>query len=126
MNIAEQILQELQKEYASGLTQQEIAKAHNVTHPQIQRLLSRQRDCSGLSIGTVARMFPNATINLHGSPVITATNSGVNNGIMGINNGNVQSAAAESFRDRAIRAILDLDLPPEATLSVLKTLKDLK
>ena len=68
MNLSDKILAQLREEYRSGMTQQEIAKAHNVTHPQIQRLLSGQRDCGGLTVDTVSKMFPNATINLHGDP----------------------------------------------------------
>lgn len=125
MNLSDKILAQLKEEYRSGMTQQEIAKAHNVTHPQIQRLLSGQRDCGGLTVDTVSKMFPNATINLHGDPVV-ATNSGINNGVVGVNNGNLQQSSAEAFRDRAIRAILDLDLSPEVSILILKTLKDLK
>ena len=77
------------------------------------------------SISLLLKVFPGCRIDLHGSPVITATNSGVNNGVMGISNGG-QPENIESFRDRAIRAVLDLDLPPEHSMTVLKTLKNLE
>ena len=126
MNLSDKILAQLKEEYRSGMTQQEIAKAHNVTHPQIQRLLSGQRDCGGLTIDTVSKMFPNATIHLHGDPVV-ASNSGINHGnVIGVNNGQIHSSSVENFRDRAIRAVLDLDLPPEHSMTVLKTLKNLE
>ena len=125
MSMAEQILNHLQEEYRGGMTQQEIARAHNVTHPQIQRLLSGQRDCGGLSIDTVVKMFPRATLHLHGDPVV-ASNSGINHGVVGVNNGSLQQSSAEAFRDRAIRAILDMDLSPEVSILILKTLKNLK
>ena len=128
MTIAEQIRKALWDEYNNGGKQQDMAAAHRVSQQYISRLLSGKRSCEGLSLKAVQTMFPRATLNLHGDAVI-AGNSGVNNGVMGVNNGTVNAAAtesAEAFRDRALKVLMDLDIPPDALLKVLKTLKDLQ
>lgn len=128
MTIAEQIRTALWEEYKSGKKQQDMAAAHHVTQQYISRLLSGKRSCDGLSLKAVSNMFPRATLNLHGDTVI-AENSGVNNGVMGVNHGTVNATGAESveaFRDRALKVLMDLDIPPDALLKVLKTLKDLQ
>ena len=130
MTIAEQIRTALWEEYKSGKKQQDMAAAHHVTQQYISRLLSGKRSCDGLSLKAVSNMFPRATLNLHGDTVI-AENSGVNNGVMGVNNGTVNgggspTATAEAFRSKAIAAMIDLDIPADALREVLKTLKDLQ
>lgn len=128
MTIAEQIRTALWEEYKSGKKQQDMAAAHHVTQQYISRLLSGKRSCDGLSLKAVSNMFPRATLNLHGDTVI-AENSGVNNGVMGVNHGTVNATGVESveaFRDRALKVLMDLDIPPDALLKVLKTLKDLQ
>lgn len=125
MTLAEQIKEAIQSEYGAGMTQEELAKKHHVSQQHIQRLLSGQREYSGLTLATIGKMFPGATLHLHGDPVV-ANNSGINHGVVGVNNGSLQQSSAEAFRDRAIRAILDLDLSPEISILILKTLKNLK
>ena len=122
MNIADEIQKKIRQELDAGATQKELGKKYGMTQGNISRILSGTHT---VSFDTLERMFPNATINLHGDPVV-ATNSGINNGVVGVNNGSLQQSSAEAFRDRAIRAILDLDLPPEVSILILKTLKDLK
>ena len=129
MTIAEQIRTALWEEYKSGKKQQDMAAAHHVTQQYISRLLSGKRSCDGLSLKAVSNMFPRATLNLHGDTVI-AENSGVNNGVMGVNHGTVnggsQTSSADAFRSKAIAAMIDLDIPADALREVLKTLKDLQ
>jgi len=130
MTIAEQIRTALWDEYKSGKKQQDMASAHRVTQQYISRLLSGERSCEGLSLRAVANMFPRATLHLNGDTVI-AENSGVNNGVMGVNNGTVNgggtpTASAEAFRSKAIAAMIDLDIPADALREVLKTLMDLQ
>ena len=123
MNIAGEIKKEIQKELREGATQEELAAKYKVTQSHIYRIISGK--CS-VSFETLERMFPNATIHLHGDPVV-ASNSGINHGnVIGVNNGQIHSSSVENFRDRAIRAVLDLDLPPEHSMTVLKTLKNLE
>lgn len=111
MTIAEQIKAVIKAEYNEGMTQQEIAARHCITQAYIQRLLSGQRECEGLSLRVVSRMFPRATLNINGDTVV-AENSGINNGVMGINHGTVHadsSAAVEKFRAELISEIIMLD-----------------
>lgn len=69
MNIIKQIEAALRGEYNTGkTTQQEIADRHHVKQSQIQKILSGERSVSGLSIATIEKMFPRATINLNGEP----------------------------------------------------------
>lgn len=107
--------------------QEEIAKSLGISRPYLNRLLNRKRPIDGITLRALMKLFPRATLNLNGDAVI-AGNSGVNNGVMGVNNGTVNAAAtesAEAFRDRALKVLMDLDIPPDALLKVLKTLKDL-
>lgn len=126
MKISEQIESYLRKEYESGKTQEEMAAKIGITQPHIQRILSDPKKIYGITVKTLMKMFPEATLNFKGENVI-AGNSGVNNGVLGVNNGTVNAAgAAESFRDRAIKELMDLDVPPECLLKVLKTIKNLE
>jgi hypothetical protein len=104
------------------MTQEEIAKKHNVHQTQIQRILSGKRSASGFTVQTIDNMFPNAVIYLDGS--VIADNSGTVNGMIGINNGTV-NADGETFRSRAIDALLESDLPPEYALRSIKIIKNL-
>ena len=112
MNLSDKILAQLKEEYRRGMTQQEIAKAHNVTHPQIQRLLSGQRDCGGLTIDTVSKMFPNATIHLHGAPEPSSMDRHVEH----IQQLNKEAKAAA--RAEITNQIMSSHLPPDVKVQV--------
>lgn len=128
MTIAEQVKNALQEEYRNGGKQQEMAAKHGVSQQYISRLLSGKRSCEGLSLKAVNNMFPYATLNINGN--LTADNSGINHGVVGINNGTVNSTSVngdvEKFRVKALSAIIDLDIPSDTLQIVLKTLKNLK
>ena len=109
-------------------TQEEVAKSLGISQPYLNRLLNRKRPVSGLSLRALMKLFPNARIILNGNGA-QPQNSGVNNGVMGVNNGTVNAAgaqSAEAFRDRALKVLMDLDIPSDALLKVLKTIKDLQ
>ena len=121
MTIAEQIKKALWDEYNNGGKQQEMARKHHVTQQYISRLLSGKRSCEGLSLKAVSKMFPYATLNIHGDSVI-ADNSGINNGVMGVNNGTVNPASHESveaFRHKIQDEIIRADVDPEAKVKIL-------
>ena len=63
----EKIIQRLKEEYASGLTQSQLASFHHVTQAYIQKLLSEKRNIGGITIDTLLKMFPNARLDL-GAP----------------------------------------------------------
>ena len=121
MTIAEQIKKALWDEYNNGGKQKEMARKHHVSQQYISRLLSGKRSCEGLSLKAVSHMFPHATLNIHGDSVI-ADNSGINNGVMGVNNGTVNSAGHESvenFRHKIQDEIIRADVDSEAKVKIL-------
>lgn len=61
------VMEYLQSEYASGMTQEEMAKKHGVSQGQIQRVLSGERTTAGFTIQTLDKMFPKAEIYLEGN-----------------------------------------------------------
>jgi len=129
MNLAEQIESFLRSEYDSGKTQNEMAKRTGITQPHIQRILSDPTKVLGISVKTLMKMFPRATLNIDGSNVI-ADNSGTI-GVVGVNNGTVNGSShpelsAEEFRNKALKELMDLEIPPDALVKVLKTIKDLQ
>ena len=64
--LEEQIKRFLEEEEAAGLSHRKIAERHNVSHTHITHLLRGNREISRLTIETVQKMFPRATINLSG------------------------------------------------------------
>lgn len=60
------IIDQLKSEYDSGLKQTDIAKNHNVAQSVVQRFLKDKRSIAKSKLETISRMFPHATINLHG------------------------------------------------------------
>lgn len=115
MNIIQQVEKVLSDERDSGMTQEEIAAKHNVRQSQIQRLLTRQRTVAYLSLRTFVKMFPKATVCVTGDAPPAVANRVA-----------TAMAAAEDFRLKAMDAIIDLDLPPDAMQVVLRTLKNIK
>ena len=110
--------------------QEDIAKSLGISRPYLNRLLNKKRPIDGITLRALMKLFPRATLHLNGDTVI-AENSGVNNGVMGVNHGTVNGggtppASAEAFRSKAIAAMIDLDIPADALREVLKTLKDLQ
>lgn len=129
MNLAEQIESFLRSEYDSGKTQKEMAMRTGITQPHIQRILSDPKKVLGISVRTLMKMFPNATLHIKGNNVV-ADNSGTNHGVVGVNNGTINgatqsSASSEDFRNKALKSLMDLEIPPDALVKVLKTIKDL-
>ena len=110
--------------------QEEIAKSLGISRPYLNRLLNKKRPIDGITLRALMKLFPRATLNLNGYTVV-ADNSGTNHGVVGVNNGTVNgvissSASAEDFRNKALKVLCDLDIPPDALVKVLKTIKDLQ
>ena len=111
--------------------QEEVAKSLHVSQSYLNRLLNRKRPVSGMTLDSVQKMFPHATLNLHGD--VSLSQTGTNNGVVGVNNGTVNNAAsgtpaktAEAFRHEVIDALIGLDIPDEALQLVLKAIRDLE
>ena len=123
MDILKQINAALRAEYEGGMTQEEMAKRHNIAQGQIQKILSGKRTVAGLSLETFCKMFPRATVNLDGSNTAIADRGST--AIANAGTGNNFFTPAEDFKGKAISAIIDLDLPPEAMQTVLRAIKAL-
>lgn len=76
--IDDTIIKILSEEYASGLTLDELAKKHGVSHVYIHRLIYGARPASGITLETLYKMFPNAVIDLTGNSGNAVINSGAN------------------------------------------------
>lgn len=122
MNIYEKIISALLERYNSGKTYTDIAKEADMSYSYIHGLMNGKNDPENLSLGKLFKLFPRATIDIHDNHV-SVENVGIVNGD---NNNLIAEQTAESFRVRAIKAIIDLDIPPESMKIVLKTLKELK
>ncbi|MBQ7731437.1 MAG: helix-turn-helix transcriptional regulator [Lentisphaeria bacterium] len=129
----EQIKTILEQEEASGMTHRQMGLRHSIDPSQITRYLRGKRPYSGITIETLMKMFPLATLNLNGDASLTL--NGTNNGVVGGNIGTVNTAppidqtqikaAVDAFRHEVIDAVIGLDIPPDALATVLKTIKEL-
>lgn len=126
MSISKTVYITLKTEKDSGITQTKLAERHNVTQSMIQPFLSGTRSVEGMTLATLDKMFPNATINLYGDKNITQTASNVS-----VRNGSVNTismnsgAAAEQIRARIIAALIPLDIQPDALQTVLRAINEL-
>ena len=116
--LADDLLQTLRDEYRNGRTQCDIAAKHNVTQTYIQCLLSGKRKPTGITLGTLQRMFPRATLDLRGassSQVMQNCGNG-NRQIMGPSS---DSSDLESYQLRLYRGLAGLDISDDAKAKVL-------
>ena len=121
MTISTQIHDRLVEEYKSGKKQTELAKEHNISQQYINRLLSGQRSCEDITLKTLEKMFPFATLNLNGNGITQfASNVRVNN--QSVNLGK----SAESYRDEVMRKMIALDLSGDDLKKVLTALMEVE
>lgn len=105
--------------------QEEVANALHVSRSYLNRLLNQKLPVSGLTLNSVQKMFPNATLNLHGD--VSLTQTGTNNGVVGVNNGTVNSGPAPDSISRSVLESLILhaeDLTAEERVKFLLFLKE--
>ena len=119
MQITDEIFARLKKEYDGGATYQELARKHNLSYEYIRGLILGKRPLEKISIDILFRMFPNARFDLEPSANITAANSGVNNGVIGINHGTVSAASVEAFRHKIQDEIIRADVDSESKVKIL-------
>ena len=125
MTIYEQFKEALLDEQRHGRTQVQIAAAHNVSQQYVSKLLLRSNTCEGITLGVVQKMFPNATLNLNGGSNHVITKLWANNGGVNVNNG-VNSTSAEAFRQKAIAAMIRLNISGDALKLVLNALMNIE
>lgn len=120
------VMEYLQSEYASGMTQEEMAKKHGVSQGQIQRVLSGERTTAGFTIQTLDKMFPKAEIYLEGnSQTINASgNANVAQTVSGnIDQSRHASGGTNTF-DKLLTKVLDHDeFNAEEKVKFMKFLK---
>lgn len=106
---------------------EEMSRRLNIPSSNIAGILSGCRPMKNPSLDMFLKIFPKCKIDLHGdSTVITGNSASIPREKVEEIKANAQKEAKESFRNRAIMAILTLEnLPPDAAVEVMKTLKDL-
>ena len=100
-----EILERLQEMYRGGMTQDEFSKATGVSRPYLALMLAGKRPLKNPTVDLLFKVFPRSTVNLTGK---------------------VNAMTVDEFRHKAIEAVIDLDLPPDAMQAVLRALKDIK
>ena len=110
------ILESLKIRWHSGETQASIAKSAGISQPDLCDLISGKADAEGLTIKTINKLFPHASLQLGGDVHIN-NNSG---NVVGINNGKITSGCLSAV----IEKILDSDeLSDTEKVKVMKVLK---
>ncbi len=117
-NIANTIEAAIRNEREAGGKIQTIARKHDIPDGYLSRLLSGKRGFGGLTVATLERMFPNATISLDGGGV-SVSNS--------INSGqNIHVSAGrcdiDAYRGRLVMALADR-LPAEWLAKAIEAVK---
>ena len=100
-----EILERLKELWQGGMTQDELSRKTGISRPYIALILSGKRPVRNPTVDLLFKVFPHATINLTGE-------------------GN--TTTVDEFRHKAMDAVIDLDLSPDAMQAVLRALKDLK
>jgi transcriptional regulator with XRE-family HTH domain len=113
------------------MTQEEIARKHNVQQSHIQKILSGSRSASGFTVQTIDKMFPRAEIFLDGITQ-NITNSGNANFAQTIS-GNIDQSRHGTERNdgglinRIISEVLDHeDFNAEEKIKFMKFVKNIE
>ena len=116
----EEVLEDLRSQYATGKTQEEIAKRTGVGRSYFCQLISGKSPIEGLSLKKFNQLFPDCVVYLHGDKVKINAPSNSGN-VVGINNGSV---ANNGCMDWVMDRILAADeLSADEKIKVLKVLK---
>jgi transcriptional regulator with XRE-family HTH domain len=121
MSISTAVHDRLLDEYNSGKKQTELAKEHNISQQYICRLLSGKRECGDITLKTLEKMFPNATLNLNGNGITQFANN------VRVNHQTVTTEKrVESYRSEALQKIIALDLSGDDLKKVLTALMEVE
>lgn len=126
MNLYKDIVAELKKEYDSGKTYKSIAKEKGMSYSHVHDLITGDADPKNVSLETFFKLFPFATVNIHGNNNITqtASNVRVKNGSVNSISVNPGSVSTEMIRDRIISSLVSLDIPLEFRDAALRMIKE--
>ena len=116
--LSELIKEIIMAEYASGMTQQELAKKYNVGYQAIGHLVSGRRPFSGLSLATVEKMFPHAEFTLYG------TNNAAINGNNNTVNQQKNFIAGDTVAKLETAIMSDDEIPAELKVKLYKMIRE--
>ena len=103
----------------NGATYQEMAKRFGVSYQYLRELMQAKKPVERMSLEFLFKLFPKATINLHGDAVAVHA-SGTNGNVVGVNRGAVDGDWVQS----AMQKILETeDLSDSEKIKVLKALQ---
>lgn len=107
--------------------ERELAKESEVSRGYINALKNRKKPPRSLTVETLLKLFPHATIHLNGDTISgTATST---NGIAVVGNhfsGSVAHPECKEKLDAISGAVLDADIPDDAKIKVLKIIKEVR
>lgn len=88
MRFSKIILDTINAEYQSGLSQEEIAARHHISQAHVQRIISGKANLDNLRLETLEKMFPDAVLYLNGDNV--SIHADQNRGaVVGVNRGTI-------------------------------------
>ena len=129
MNLYDEIRSELKRKIADGKTQDEISRQAGISRSHLCHLKNGSRSIGGMTLDTFFKLFPSAVINIHGDQV-NAENSGINNGVMGVNHGTINApdtaTIIDCFRLRIQDEIIRSDVDPESKIKILNIILNAK
>lgn len=119
-------IKSVMQEQCRNSTQDQYSKKIGISQGHLNHLMNGKRKIESISLGTFFKIFPNASVKINGDTVVTK-NSGINNGVMGINHGTVNTTT-DLLKDSSLDSIMDKilsseELSAEEKVKVLKVLK---
>ena len=119
MDIYQEILDLLQAEYMNGATYQEMASRKKISYSYLRGLMTGTNPPEKLSLDCLFKLFPKATINLHGGAAAVNA-SGTNGNVVGVNNGMIGG----DWIHVALQKILETkELTSDEKVKVMKVLE---
>lgn len=119
----EEILSRLREMHRSGMSYDEIANTTGVARSALGLYISGSKPIKNPSISLLLKVFPNCRIDLNGGSPPQANQE---SGILEADAKKMASDAVENFRNKAVMALLKLDVPADIALNVLKTVSELE
>ena len=115
----DKILRYLRSRWEAGETQQQIANSTGISRSYLCEILSGKAGVDRITVGTINKLFPKATLQLEGdAAVISAPRNSGN--VIGINNGTMESDCLSGVMNKILATE---DLTAEEKVKVLKVLQ---
>ena len=120
----EEILERLREMHRSGMSYDEIANTTGVARAAIGFYISGAKPIKNPTVNLLMKVFPNCRIDLDGNAP-PAPVEGQPSAVSESDAEKIASDAVEDFRNKAVMALLKLDVPADIALEVLKTVSEL-